>query len=139
MNNEFPPLTIAFLWNVHFGFISSLIGIYFYNLSGNDYFLTGFLLGIPYLLILLPNVIFGKIADFKGEKPVLVVAFLVIIISDVFYLMIFNSFHFLVAYLIFNLFLAAYGPAIYRLSSRSHPDQDIFGKLFAAANGGYLC
>ena len=137
-NTEIILLLVNAFWFINLSFMSMFVGLHFFQLSEGDYILTGFLMGIPYLTMTISSFIFGKLADVRGERIILIVAFSAVIISDFVYYLITDSITFFIVYILFNLPFAAYQPALNRFCSRIVKDRDIFGRLTAFTSIGSL-
>ncbi|MFX0211485.1 MAG: MFS transporter [Candidatus Hodarchaeota archaeon] len=135
--NVMAILLVNLIWTVPWGLVQPFISPYFFELSQEDYLLTGLLNGLPYVSMIFSIFIFGWIVDKIGSKIVMLTGFFIFLVLFLTLIVITDPFHFFIDYVIFNGLLACFGPAVLKYASLTGK-KDIFGALAASTSLGYF-
>ncbi len=120
---------------------SPFISLYYFNLSGGDYFGAGLIISIPYLFLIFSSGFFGRLSDKIGSKNLLLFSLAVFTFSFISYYFIDqNPPLFFLAYVGFNIIISAFTPSFNRLVSFKAVSNrgNTFGKLGMWASAGFL-
>ncbi|MFW9779451.1 MAG: MFS transporter [Candidatus Heimdallarchaeota archaeon] len=142
-NKRFVTLDEILYASFHFPFAvaAPFVGWYFFILSEGDIWGAGLLISIPYLLQIFSTSFFGWLSDLWGSKRVIFMSLVVMALSFFVYWIIQSAVPFFWAYLFFNFFIAAFGPAFIRLATINSPEgerAEKFGRLGVMASLGFL-
>lgn len=130
-------LTANFLWMIPWGLIQPFLSPYFFELSNNDYFLTGLFNGIPFATMIFSVFIFGWIVDGVGSRKTMIVAYILFILLFLSLMLITDPILFFFDYVIMYSLLACFNPAVLKYASLTSKE-DIFGSMGAIASLGYF-
>lgn len=122
------------------GLTIPFISWHFYELSGNSFIATAFLIAIPYFFTLVTSFIYGIITDLFGSKKVIIFTLSCYMLSFVYYYLVTDSLYFFIGYIVFTLLFSGFVSAFQRLRSLQEQDnkEKEFGNLGSIASLGFL-
>jgi MFS family permease len=126
------------IFNIPWGLVQPFLSPYFFELTQEDYWLTGLLNGIPFITMVISVFFFGWVVDKIGAKLVMILAFILFIILFITLLFITDPFLFFLDYIILNGLLACFSPAVMKYASLVKTEMNIFGASGASISFGYF-
>ncbi len=126
------------VFTIPWGLIQPFISPYFFELTKEDFFLTGLLNGLPLLTMVASVFIFGWIVDKIGSKVVMLSGFIIFITLFITLLFITDPLLFFLDYIILYSLLSCFNPAVLKYTSLIESKMNLFGALAASTSFGYF-